>query len=734
MSTKFESPTSHTENGILSSEATPINYGNDSAAINGNDDSNYNNGSNSSSGLKSNFHKHENDEFRKLINTINTRPFNWIAPTASPIYHRRHIEDLAPIECKLLNQLLEQNNQAILIVDVRSSLYYSKNRIRSAIHLSLPTVLLKRPNYTVDKICDSISDPEAAQRLKNWQQTTHVIFYDHSAYKPTESSNSATATLLGSKLRNEGYKGQLNHLQGGFFDFNQNYPHQCEFFETNDSKTPTPMATIKRDNKPQNIALPTLNINSSEAANPFFSNIRQNMELSHGPIQERIHIRLPSGFSYKNGSILYSSNRSPSSQDSQSSVEANTHYHPRFGLAGSSVDCDGNLELPNWLQKVIDPINGSKKLAAMYEQLERTEQKRLSTIMNYHTKATEDSIDPSRFPLSITSSMEKGALNRYDNIWPYEYSRVKLNENDDDYINANHVQFANIMRDITQSPLPQSTQEASLEEKGLLSEASIQTMKPSANKDLSTSRPYICTQGPLPTTFGAFWKMIWDQESFVIVMLTQELEMNKMKCHRYWPSVVDVPQDYDAFTVTLKSEYKQAVVNINDKRERIYDGLDEECIIIRTIHIKHNVSDIERTITHLQYTGWTDFGVPDYPIGILQLVSEADEAYARYQTDSLGSGPMIVHCSAGCGRSGTFCVIDTMIQRLWHDKDVYTSSTQDKLWETIYRFREQRMSMVQTHRQFVFCYESILWWMLGYGNLPALATTTTDSDMKMLPS
>lgn len=147
---------------------------------------------------------------------------------------------------------------------------------------------------------------------------------------------------------------------------------------------------------------------------------------------------------------------------------------------------------------------------------------------------------------------------------------------------------------------------------------------------------------------------------------------------------------------------------MNDKRERNEDDV----IISRRFLLEKG--DMERTITQLQYTGWTDFGVPDQPIGILDLVHHADEA-SNYHG---ASGPMIVHCSAGCGRSGTFCVIDTMIQRLWHERDVYTCSLTDKINETVTRFREQRMSMVQTHRQFVFCFEVILWWLLGYGNLP----------------
>lgn len=171
----------------------------------------------------------------------------------------------------------------------------------------------------------------------------------------------------------------------------------------------------------------------------------------------------------------------------------------------------------------------------------------------------------------------------------------------------------------------------------------------------------------------------------------------------------------------LVSESKQPVFNMNEKRERTNE--EDECIIIRKFCLKRNNSTEERIITHLQYTGWTDFGVPDHPIGLLQLVHHADKAHAKYQQQ----GPMVVHCSAGCGRSGTFCVIDTMIQRLWHEREVYTSTTHDKVWETVSRFREQRMSMVQTHRQFVFCYEAVLWWLLGYGRLPVSSAQEASS-------
>ncbi|KAG0782238.1 hypothetical protein G6F22_009198 [Rhizopus arrhizus] len=234
---------------------------------------------------------------------------------------------------------------------------------------------------------------------------------------------------------------------------------------------------------------------------------------------------------------------------------------------------------------------------------------------------------------------------------------------------------------------------------------------------LDKKRKYIATQSPLPVTFADFWKMVWDENSYVIVMLTSKQELNNIKCHPYWPSSADVPQNYGSITVTLLFEHVQPVVSMNDKQE----GLDKEHIVIRTFHLKHRSSLLpDRTITHLQYTGWPDLSVPNHPMGLLQLIHLADEAFKIHHEEI---GPVTVHCSAGCGRTGTFCVVDTVIQRLWHDRDVYTSSTIDKVQETIGQFREQRMSVVQTHRQYVFCYEAVLWWLLGYGHLPATPTS-----------
>lgn len=167
------------------------------------------------------------------------------------------------------------------------------------------------------------------------------------------------------------------------------------------------------------------------------------------------------------------------------------------------------------------------------------------------------------------------------------------------------------------------------------------------------------------------------------------------------------PTKYGDLTITLTEESVRPVQKIKEDDHPLNP---DDVVIIRKLHLVNEKEGTDRQVTHLQYTGWMDFGVPDNPLGTLQIIQMADEAQALYKG---AAGPMIVHCSAGCGRSGAFCAIDTVLYRMSMNKDI--SNSTDILLQTISRFREQRLSMVQTLRQFVFCYEAIWWWFLGYG-------------------
>jgi len=267
---------------------------------------------------------------------------------------------------------------------------------------------------------------------------------------------------------------------------------------------------------------------------------------------------------------------------------------------------------------------------------------------------------------SICAGLEKGLKNRYNHVWPFEHNRVKIKERkegDDDYINASHLK----------APFGQGS--------------------------------YIASQAPLPSTFEDFWKVIWEQDSRVIVMLTRETEMGRTKCHQYWPTAEQPVMEFGSVKVRFVTSFRP-------------DAADDT-ILVRQMQLSHAGREDEagRAITQIQYVGWPDFGVPDTPLAVLKVI-ELAHAY----NVPVSAGPMVVHCSAGCGRTGTFCVIDSVLTEIKNhradsNRQLAMGSQKnnfaptDSVFATVSKFREQRLSMVQCLRQYVFCYEAILWYL-----------------------
>ncbi|KAJ2695643.1 hypothetical protein GGH99_000036 [Coemansia sp. RSA 1285] len=171
---------------------------------------------------------------------------------------------------------------------------------------------------------------------------------------------------------------------------------------------------------------------------------------------------------------------------------------------------------------------------------------------------------------------------------------------------------------------------------------------------------YIATQGPLPETVYDFWKMVWEHRTRVVVMLTREFENGRSKCHRYWPKSIGDTTTYGDLCVQWQAE----AVHPSDSS-----------IVVRRICVSRpSVTDSVLHVTHLQYLDWADHSVPETPLGVLrlrQLARAAQEekpqecnGIAENYCDDAGLEPripMVVHCSAGCGRTGAFCAIDTIL-------------------------------------------------------------------------
>lgn len=193
---------------------------------------------------------------------------------------------------------------------------------------------------------------------------------------------------------------------------------------------------------------------------------------------------------------------------------------------------------------------------------------------------------------------------------------------------------------------------------------------------------YIACQGPLPLTSEHFWQMVWEHDVSVIMMLTLDVEARKVKCHRYWPDCTETP------LFVCDSQLKVSLA----------ESQTLEHFDIKEIEIEKVTSGELKRVYHLNYTTWPDHGVPSSPVPILQFLQLGHV----YHT----SGPLVVHCSAGIGRTGALITIDIALARL-------ESEGKCDIFEIVKDLRRQRQGMIQTKDQYLLCYEACLAAMLS---------------------
>uniref|UniRef100_A0AAZ3SQP2 Receptor-type tyrosine-protein phosphatase epsilon n=1 Tax=Oncorhynchus tshawytscha TaxID=74940 RepID=A0AAZ3SQP2_ONCTS len=237
--------------------------------------------------------------------------------------------------------------------------------------------------------------------------------------------------------------------------------------------------------------------------------------------------------------------------------------------------------------------------------------------------------------------------NRYPNILPYDHSRVVLTQLEgnlcSDYINASYIH------------------------------------------GYTDNNKFIAAQGPKQDTVADFWRMIWEQKTATIVMLTNLKERKEDKCYQYWPD--------------------QGCWTYGNVRVAVEDFTVLVDYTIRKFCIQYQASDgtkPSRLVTQLHFTSWPDFGVPFSPIGMLKFLKKVKTVNSSF------AGPIVVHCSAGVGRTGTFIVIDGVIDMMHREQKI-------DVFGFVSKIRDQRSQLVQTDIQYSFIYQALLEYYL-YGD------------------
>ncbi|XP_078576083.1 uncharacterized protein LOC144861869 isoform X2 [Branchiostoma floridae x Branchiostoma japonicum] len=252
-------------------------------------------------------------------------------------------------------------------------------------------------------------------------------------------------------------------------------------------------------------------------------------------------------------------------------------------------------------------------------------------------------ISDHRHPYAVSKKPGNVAKNRYKNIVSYDHSRVVLQDQptrpNSDYINASYID------------------------------------------GYDKVKAFIACQGPKQDTSRDMWRMVWQERSACVVMVTNLVENGRAKCERYWPEE--------------NNEYENNVQTYGDitvTAEKVSSMADYS---LRLLQVQKAGVDEVREVLHFQYTSWPDYGVPKHPTSTINFVKRVKSSIPR------GAGPTIVHCSAGVGRSGTFITIAAMLDMIEEEGAINVHDFVDAM-------RENRMTMVQTPEQYVFIYTALL--------------------------
>ncbi|KAI0465452.1 hypothetical protein LJB42_000687 [Komagataella kurtzmanii] len=563
---------------------------------------------------------------------------------------------------------LELSN--LIIIDVRPFAEYCKSHLPGSINICLPSTLAKRPTFTLQK-CLSILD-----------LNDRNLFYHHLEHSQNLFKDGNIQNLdLANKLNNGIPYGDRGLPAVLIYDLASKNENSCSLpLSTltskfvHDSQWNSPIYTISGGFSQFNEDYPALSLSS---LNPNICSV------SPDPIQSHAATEASSPkYSRKSSLPVLRRQLTENTVDKSPTLTKFTLPDPpsvplfktRLGEEVISSKADYSMvlnmedftdyekaNLPPWILRIIGDDHGATAISKKFYHLEINEKERLSlAFSNKHQKSDRDAP-------KVSKGVELGSKNRYKDIFPYEHSRVKLVtspvleiDHSEDYINANYLTTG------------------------------------------VTPTTYIATQGPLKETIGDFWRLILDQGSYLIFSLTAQNENGVEKCAPFWKC--------GEYT----SGRKIITVELIESDENVKLGSGKSfSLTVRRLRV--STANISREVLQLQVSSWPDFGTL-LMNDLLNLIY-LRRYIARNCRDKEHNVPIVVHCSAGCGRTGTFCSIDAVVEHLLKDSSLTSkncSATYDPVWRIVEEFRKQRVFMVQTLRQYLLVYDTIILFLRLY--------------------
>ncbi|KAJ2804282.1 hypothetical protein H4S07_004265, partial [Coemansia furcata] len=657
----------------------------------------------------------------------------------------------AMLASKLSERTTGATNSGGLVIDMRKPADYINSHITSAIEMTAPTTLVKRPNFPIQRLLALLHPTEAERQLvAQWKQAPWVIIYGEGTPEETASEDSLLVALARKFMSEAPDTCCVYVLEGGYTEFSRLHPALCEF---NTGATPRGelLPTVNLSLPAQGVR-PTVDLN-----HPMLRKMRQTPGGGFDP-NEVISMRMPPEFAALK-SLSTSTPPSTAMEPAELPALASSAAAPLTPRGFASLDEMQLKVLPAYLRLVANPDTGPGILMKLYAFLDSAENQRIITMIGDHGVVTENN----RY--TISAGIELGTKNRYTNILPFDSTRVKLQRRwsrlaagsradkgkaavgrggnvnkplpplppgtplaavgdiapvgtpiggisgsaahlrlrmqGDRPVSYDHsaavagtpTQLASPLfgggegtigsQQMTMLMAKRSSQRVDIGKKGKGSligdydddghHAAVDmdgssgadvadfwsTVSAGSGGDSSESDYinasylsyfggplYIAAQGPLPEAMGDFWHMVWEQKSRVVVMLTKNAEHGRAKCHQYWPISLGGSMTYGEIEVVFEAEALHP---------------DDHSVVARRLKLTNAGSSV--IVTHLQYLGWPDHGVPENPLGVLRLRQLARRAQTEAEVEH-GTGrriPMVVHCSAGCGRTGAFCAIDTLL-------------------------------------------------------------------------